>query len=175
MGVTASLLASTIETPIGTMLAVASVDALLMLEYTDPDRIGPQSAAAERSFGRGFEGGRTPIHDAIEQELDAYFNGELREFQVPIELHGTEFQVSVWKRLLQIAYGETTSYGQLAKELGSPDAQRAVGKANGDNRLAIVVPCHRVVAADGSLHGYGGGLWRKQRLLEIERGQLALL
>jgi O-6-methylguanine DNA methyltransferase len=108
-------------------------------------------------------------------QLEAYFAGTLKAFDLPLDYRGTEFQVSVWDRLLDIPYGETLSYSRMAEELGRKDAQRAVGKANGDNRIAIIVPCHRVVKVDGTLCGYGGGLWRKRRLLDLEQGQLTLV
>lgn len=101
-------------------------------------------------------------------ELDAYFAGDLREFKVPLDLRGTEFQRQVWNLLLSIPYGETRSYGQIATGLGRPKASRAVGRANGTNPVAIIVPCHRVIGASGDLVGYGGGLHRKQALLELE-------
>jgi methylated-DNA-[protein]-cysteine S-methyltransferase len=104
---------------------------------------------------------------AIEQ-LNAYFAGELNEFNLPMTMHGTEFQRRVWASLCEIPYGETISYGELARWVGNPKASRAVGLANGRNPIAIVVPCHRVIGADGSLTGYGGGLKRKVWLLEHE-------
>jgi methylated-DNA-[protein]-cysteine S-methyltransferase len=106
----------------------------------------------------------------IATQLKAYFAGELKEFTLPLHLHGTPFQRTVWEQLRKIPYGETRSYGELAHELGNPKASRAVGLANGRNPVGIIVPCHRVVGADGSLTGYGGGLERKQQLLDFERG-----
>ena len=103
------------------------------------------------------------------QELAAYFNSRLRKFTVPISAPGTAFQQEVWKALQGIPYGETRSYRDVATALGCPKSVRAVARANGDNRLAIVIPCHRVVGSDGDLTGYGGGLWRKRRLLDIEQ------
>lgn len=104
------------------------------------------------------------------EQLDAYFAGELKEFTVELRLAGTPFQRSVWDRLRQIPYGETRSYGELAEALGNLGASRAVGLANGKNPVGIIVPCHRVVGASGGLTGYGGGLDRKQRLLDFESG-----
>ena len=103
-----------------------------------------------------------------ESELRAYFGGNLRVFSVPLDMHGTEFQIRVWNELRKIPYGETRSYGQVAAAIGKPKAIRAVGAANGANPLAIVVPCHRVIGAGGRLTGYGGGLPLKKRLLELE-------
>ena len=108
----------------------------------------------------------------IMAELDAYFAGDLREFSIPLDLQGTEFQRRVWELLLPIPYGETKSYGQIASALGRPKASRAVGQAIGTNPVAIIVPCHRVIGASGGLVGYGGGLHRKQALLDLEAGNL---
>jgi O-6-methylguanine DNA methyltransferase len=106
---------------------------------------------------------------SVERDISSYFAGELRSFDTSIELCGTDFQREVWQGLLKIPYGETRSYAQVARAVGRPKAVRAVGRANGMNALAIIVPCHRVVGADGKLVGYGGGLWRKRRLLDIEQ------
>lgn len=107
-------------------------------------------------------------NDEIIAELDTYFAGSLREFNVPLDLRGTEFQRRVWELLLHIPYGETRSYGQIARAMGRPEASRAVGQAVGTNPVAIIVPCHRVIGTSGGLVGYGGGLHRKQALLELE-------
>ena len=106
--------------------------------------------------------------DAVREQLDAYFAGELAAFDVPLALHGTPFQLRVWEQLTKIPFGETISYSELARRLDDPKAVRAVGLANGRNPVSIIVPCHRVIGADGSLVGYGGGLERKQWLLEHE-------
>jgi len=116
----------------------------------------------------------TPTGHAIGRHLltrstNAYFAGELVDFDVELDLRGTEFQQRVWEALLTIPYGETRSYGEIAEQIGAPGAARAVGLANGHNPVAIIVPCHRVIGANGSLTGYGGGLDRKQTLLELER------
>jgi len=109
------------------------------------------------------------------RQLNAYFAGELREFEIPLLMEGTEFQKRVWKALLAIPYGETISYGELAKKIGEPKAVRAVGAANGQNPIPIIVPCHRVIGSDGSLTGFGGGIENKKRLLELESRQRRLL
>jgi len=106
----------------------------------------------------------------LQEQLTAYFARDLKEFDVPLSVAGTPFQLRVWAALTEIPYGDTWSYAELAQRLGSPKAVRAVGLANGKNPVSIVVPCHRVVGKDGSLTGYGGGLERKQRLLDLERG-----
>jgi len=107
--------------------------------------------------------------DRLATELVEYFAGSRREFEVPLVIRGTPFQETVWRALLAIPYGQTISYSELARRIGRAGAQRAVGLANGRNRLAIVVPCHRVVEQGGGLRGYGGGLWRKRYLLDLER------
>jgi methylated-DNA-[protein]-cysteine S-methyltransferase len=109
------------------------------------------------------------------RELEEYFNGRRRKFEVPLDARGTSFQLRVWKELARIPYGSTCSYGQLASRLRSPRAVRAVGAANGRNPLSVVVPCHRVIASDGALRGYSGGLSTKAKLLEIEKSFLAKL
>lgn len=123
----------------------------------------------------GWRSATAPFQLAREQ-LEQYFAGERSEFDIPLDLRGSEFQRSVWDALLTIPYGETRSYGEIAKQIGRPDRARAVGSANGRNPVSIVVPCHRVIGADGSLVGYGGGLERKRWLLEHEAGvaQLAI-
>jgi methylated-DNA-[protein]-cysteine S-methyltransferase len=114
-----------------------------------------------------------PFPEAIRQ-LDAYFAGERTDFDLPLAPSGTPFQLRVWQELARIPYGVTMSYGELAKRVGNPNASRAVGLANGRNPIPIIVPCHRVIGANGKLTGFGGGLWRKEKLLQIESANLAL-
>jgi methylated-DNA-[protein]-cysteine S-methyltransferase len=116
----------------------------------------------------------TPLAEPIRQ-LRAYFAGELETFDLPLAPQGTPFQLKVWKRLCGVPYGETISYGQLARRIGNPNASRAVGLANGSNPIPIIIPCHRVIGANGKLTGYGGGLPIKEKLLALERRQLRLL
>ena len=111
----------------------------------------------------------------VNRQLGEYFAGTLRKFDIPLVVEGTEFQKRVWKALATIPYGETISYGELAKQIGEPKAARAVGLANGQNPIPIIVPCHRVIGSNGSLTGFGGGLANKRKLLELERGQRSLL
>lgn len=143
-------------------LTLVAVDGELSRIHMTEQRHRP----AEETFG---EPDPRPFGEAIRQ-LDAYFAGELTEFDLPLKLIGTPFQLRVWQRLRTIPYGETRTYGELAEALGHPGASRAVGLANGKNPVSIVVPCHRVVGAGGSLTGYGGGLGRKRRLLDFESG-----
>ncbi|ROQ60046.1 methylated-DNA-[protein]-cysteine S-methyltransferase [Streptomyces sp. 840.1] len=150
-----------IDSPYG-LLTLVATDGVLAGLYMTAQRHRPP----EETFGTPDPG---PFAETIRQ-LDAYFAGERREFDLPLNLYGTPFQRSVWAELQRIPYGETRSYGELAENLGKPGASRAVGLANGKNPVGIIVPCHRVIGASGSLTGYGGGLDRKQRLLAFENG-----
>jgi O-6-methylguanine DNA methyltransferase len=133
-------------------------------------------AGAWRSQGSGDprKGGRIPLErnpkalQPLKRALERYFRGELRSFDLPLAPEGTPFQRRVWRALCRVPYGATVSYGELARRIGRPGASRAVGRANATNPISIVIPCHRVIGADGTLTGYGGGLGRKQRLLELE-------
>ncbi|WP_328535877.1 methylated-DNA--[protein]-cysteine S-methyltransferase [Streptomyces sp. NBC_00344] len=150
-----------IDSPYGPLTLVGTDSALSGLYMTEQRHRPPDETFGDpdpRPFG------------AVISQLAAYFDGELREFTVPLELHGTPFQGSVWQQLQEIPYGQTRSYGDLADRLGKPGASRAVGLANGKNPVGIIVPCHRVIGSTGSLTGYGGGLDRKQRLLAFENG-----
>jgi AraC family transcriptional regulator of adaptative response/methylated-DNA-[protein]-cysteine methyltransferase len=158
-----------LDTPLGAMVAVAGPEGLSLLEFADRRGLESQIASLRKRLGCTIVPGPAEPLDVIADELARYFAGTLTRFTVPLELAGTPFQLAVWRRLMEIPYSETLSYSRLADHVGRPGAQRAVGRANGDNRLAIVVPCHRVVRADGSLCGYGGGLWRKQWLLDHEQ------
>jgi methylated-DNA-[protein]-cysteine S-methyltransferase len=150
-----------VDSPCGPLTLVAT-DGLLSGLYMAQQRHRP----AEETFG---ERDSAPFVEAIRQ-LDAYFAGELKEFDLSMRLEGTSFQQGVWDQLRQIPYGETRTYGELAEALGNPAASRAVGLANGRNPIGIIVPCHRVIGSSGRLVGYGGGLDRKQRLLAFESG-----
>ena len=113
--------------------------------------------------------GEHPLMEKVQKQLDEYFKGSRSQFDLPLFIKGTEFQESVWQQLLQIEYGQTVSYESIAKKLGKPKGQRAVGKANGDNRIAVIIPCHRVIRQNGELSGYGGGVRRKEWMLDHER------
>ena len=165
----ALLRAAHLATPLGDMIAVCDGKALHLLEFADRKAL-PKELSRLRDAVKGDLGfGRTTITDQVEAELIAYFTGKNANFTVPLVMHGTQFTQQVWRALCDIPAGDTRSYGQLAKIIGSPTANRAVARANGANQIAVIIPCHRVIGADGSLTGYGGGLWRKQRLIEIER------
>ncbi len=157
-----------LQTPLGPMLAGADSTALRFLDFYDRRAIDAQIAALRRTSRLPIARGDCSILDELRVELEAYFERRLRSFSIPVAAPGTPFQALVWNALTEIPYGETRTYGEVARAIGSPNASRAVGTANGVNRIAIVVPCHRVVNADGSLGGYGGGLERKRTLLELE-------
>ncbi|WP_327433228.1 methylated-DNA--[protein]-cysteine S-methyltransferase [Streptomyces sp. NBC_01236] len=150
-----------IDSPYGPLTLVAD-DGVLCGLYMVGQRHRPQ----EENFGERDD----TLFDEAEAQLKAYFAGELKEFTLELRMAGTPFQRSVWDQLRQIPYGETRTYGELAEALGNVGASRAVGLANGKNPIGIIVPCHRVVGANGSLTGYGGGLDRKKRLLDFEGG-----
>jgi AraC family transcriptional regulator, regulatory protein of adaptative response / methylated-DNA-[protein]-cysteine methyltransferase len=158
-------------TPLGPMLMGTTDTGVALLEFTDRRMLATQLQRLERKLKCVFVPGDTDVGRHMEQELAAYFAGALRDFSTPLEPAGTEFQQAVWRVLKSIPYAETRSYGQQAMALGRPSAVRAVARANGDNPICIVVPCHRVIGADGTLTGYGGGLWRKKWLLHHETTQ----
>jgi methylated-DNA-[protein]-cysteine S-methyltransferase len=160
-----------IETPIGEMLVLASDTALCALEFDARRRHDRLEARLRRWFPpHRIEEGDSTVVAKTRAWLSAYFDGARADAsELPLAFHGTEFEQRVWRALLEIPPGETRSYGELARMLGSPGASRAVGLANGANPIAIVVPCHRVVGSSGSLTGYGGGLDRKRWLLDHER------
>ena len=163
-----SILYRQIETPVGSMLIGASPRGIALLEFADRGGIERIAARILKRHGAILGEGDHPLIEKAEKQLAGYFAGRRRRFDLPLDLGGTPWQRAVWGKLLEIPYGETRSYGQMAAELGKPGASRAVGRANGENNVAIVVPCHRVIEASGALRGYGGGLWRKRWLLERE-------
>ncbi|WP_270728168.1 bifunctional transcriptional activator/DNA repair enzyme AdaA [Shimia sp. Alg240-R146] len=163
------LRADWIPTTLGDMIVVSSASHLHLLEFVDRKAL-PRELARLRSFAKGDLGlGRYDPTDQIQSELTNYFNGACPSFATPFALHGTAFTKDVWLTLLTIPAGQTHSYSEIAHHMGRPSATRAVARANGANQIAIAIPCHRVLGADGALTGYGGGLWRKQKLLDIER------
>jgi AraC family transcriptional regulator of adaptative response/methylated-DNA-[protein]-cysteine methyltransferase len=160
-----------LETPVGPLVAGATDDALCLLEYPDRRMMETQLDTLRRRFARPLAPGDSPLFTPLREQLGEYFAGRRRAFDLPLEYPGSPFQRRVWDALRRIPYGETRTYADLAREIGAPGAARAGGTANGANRLAIIIPCHRVIAAGGGLGGYGGGLWRKLRLLELEGGR----
>ncbi len=158
-----------LETPLGPMLAAAGDSAICQLEFADRRGLERSYAEMRRRFELPVVPGDNTMLKQLRRELQEYFSGRRRQFTVPLALRGTDFQERVWSELQRIPFGQTASYEAVAKKIGSPAARRAVARANGTNRLYLLVPCHRIIAKDGSLSGYGGGGWRKRRLLELER------
>lgn len=170
------MMATQLETPLGPMVAAAVDQGLCLLEFSDRRILQTQLQTVARRLQLGLVPGAHPHLRQLQRELTAYFAGELRSFTVPLFTPGTPFQEAVWAELLRIPCGETLSYEALAKRIGKPNAVRAVGHANGMNRVSILIPCHRLLAKDGNLCGYGGGLWRKRLLLTLEQtGHLSLV
>jgi AraC family transcriptional regulator of adaptative response/methylated-DNA-[protein]-cysteine methyltransferase len=157
-----------IETALGPMIAVAADQALLLLEFADRRMVPTQLQRLGRLLGCRYEEGEAPVFDVVRRQLDEYFVGRRRTFDLRLATPGTPFQRAAWDALRTIPFGATRSYAEQAAALGRPSAVRAVARANGDNRIAIIIPCHRIIGSDGSLTGYGGGLWRKRRLLDHE-------
>lgn len=155
-----------LETPIGTLLVAGDAAAIHRIEF-------PKRGKAARPEADWIESERGPVAQAARQ-LREYFAGKRTEFDLPLAPRGTDFQRGVWKRLQEIPYGQTISYGELARRVGNPKASRAVGAANGSNPIPIVIPCHRVIGANGRLTGFGGGLPTKETLLALEARQLSL-
>jgi len=154
--------------PLGPLTLGATDAGACLCEFHDRRALPTERADLERIFGTTFERGLNDHLVLLSRELEAYFAGTLRAFTVPLDTPGTPFERRVWDALLNIPYAATTSYGALARSLDQPGASRAVGRANGRNRLAIVVPCHRVIESTGALRGYGGGLHRKRWLIDHE-------
>lgn len=158
-----------IETPLGTMIACADENGICMLEFSDRKALPTELKEISKHFNANIIQGENPHFKILEQELVEYFAGKRQIFTVPLSLVGTEFQKEVWEVLRGIPYGTTRSYQQQANILGNPKAVRAVANANGLNKISIIIPCHRVIGTNGTLTGYGGGIWRKQKLLELEQ------
>ena len=156
-----------VETPIGPMTLGATERAIVLADFTRRPMMAAQLAAVRRRIGPTADGA-SPLLDRVEEQLREFLAGERTAFDLPLDLPGSEFQERVWAELRRIPYGETITYAELAARVGAPAASRAVGRANGSNRLAVIVPCHRVVASGGGLGGYGGGLPAKRRLLDLE-------
>jgi AraC family transcriptional regulator of adaptative response/methylated-DNA-[protein]-cysteine methyltransferase len=169
-----SIVTDWVESPVGPLILGATEEGICLLEFTDRRALETQGATLRQRFGRAIVPGTNDLTERLKLQLSEYFAGTRREFDVPLIYPGTPFQKAVWAQLLLIPYGQTRSYEDVARALGTATAQRAVGRANGQNRVAIVIPCHRVVNKGGQLGGYGGGLWRKQFLLDLERNVAAV-
>jgi methylated-DNA-[protein]-cysteine S-methyltransferase len=166
---------ATLETPIGLLQFFGGEAGLMTVALPNEGPPAPE-ARVRRLLGDNVEIVEDPAAlTAVLAQFEAYFRGELRAFDLPLDPRGTPFQRQVWAAVARVPYGETRAYGEIAAAIGKPAAVRAVGLANGANPLPIVIPCHRVIGANGSLTGYGGGLEAKRRLLALERGQPALL
>lgn len=163
------LFVTTFESPVGRLLAAATAKGICLLGFHDRNALEDSLQFLRQRFGLPVLPGTNPHLDQLRNELGGYFEGRRNGFQVEIDPCGTPFQKRVWTELRRVPFGETISYQALAARIDRPTAMRAVARANGDNRIAIVVPCHRVIGKDGTLTGYAGGLWRKRLLLELER------
>jgi len=163
------LRATWIPTPLGDMIAVSSRSHLHLLEFVDRKGLPGELKKLQQASKEGIGIGSMPPSEQAAAELIDYFAARSDRFSTPIAVHASPFTQRVWDALREIPAGETRSYSEIARQIGRPTAIRAVARANGANQIALMIPCHRVIGADGSLTGYGGGLWRKQRLIEIER------
>lgn len=159
-----------VPSPLGPLLVAGDEEAIHLLEFWDRRMLETQFSVLEKRLGAVFFPGESAPMHRLRDELAAYFSGDLRRFETPFRYPGSHHQEEVWQALLEVPYGETWSYGELAARIGRPAAVRSVARAVGENRLAIALPCHRIVGANGRLTGYGGGLWRKRFLLAHEGG-----
>jgi len=159
-------------TPLGPMMAVASEDGICLFDFTDRRMLETELKQIQKHFKSTILPGKSKYFEPVIKQITEYFEGKRKNFDIPLVTPGTEFQNKVWKVLQTIPYGETRSYKKQAISLGNVKAVRAVANANGDNRISILIPCHRVIGEDGKLVGYGGGLWRKQWLLNLEKENL---
>lgn len=168
------ILTQMIETPIGPLLAGAGPAGVRLLAFNDSPRAQAQLEKVCRRLRADAQPGNSAVLDWLAAEVGEYFNAQRREFSVPLAPNGTEFQQRVWQAVNTIAYGHMKTYAQLAAQIGAPLAYRAVGAANGQNPISILIPCHRLINSAGQLAGYGGGLWRKQYLLALETQKAAV-
>ncbi len=157
-------------TPLGPMIAAANDQGLCLLEFINRKNLQRQLERVQKRFRVRFIPGEHELFTKLQQQLDEYFNHQRQQFDIPLDLRGTDFQLQAWQALLSIPFGKTLSYQQEAESIGKPQAVRAVASANASNAIAILVPCHRVISKSGKLAGYAGGEWRKQFLLDLEAG-----
>jgi AraC family transcriptional regulator of adaptative response/methylated-DNA-[protein]-cysteine methyltransferase len=158
------------DTPLGAMYACTSADGLTLLEFTDRRMLETEFEDLSKRLKAKIVVAENELHKKVAKQLNEYFSHNRKEFDLPLDMPGTDFQKEVWNQLLKIPFGETRSYKKQSEAIGKPEAIRAVASANGQNRIAIIVPCHRIIGSDGSLTGYAGGLPRKKWLLEHESG-----
>lgn len=163
-----------LETPFGTMLTCATEKGICLLEFSDRRMLETELVYLSKRLNATIVQGSNPHFEILEKELQEYFEGKRTGFETSLDLIGSPFQLEVWNQLLTIPYGKTRSYKEQADAIGKPLAVRAVANANGLNKISILVPCHRVIGSDGSLTGYGGGLWRKEKLLQLEGAPIRL-
>jgi AraC family transcriptional regulator, regulatory protein of adaptative response / methylated-DNA-[protein]-cysteine methyltransferase len=168
------ILCTQIETPIGKMIAGATLKGICLLEFDEPGRLEKHKKHFLKNRNSEFIQGESPFFGELEKQISAYFEKKLVEFTIPLDLIGSNFQLQVWNELLKIPFGQTRTYKQQSIAVGNIKSIRAVASANGDNAVSIIVPCHRVIGTDGSLTGYGGKIWRKKFLLELESKQMEL-
>ncbi len=161
------------STPLGPMIVIGNEEGIYLLEFTDRRMLETELKQLEKKFKSTILPGNNKQFKELKKQLIEYFDGKRQTFDVPLKIFGTDFQKKAWNALMEIPYGTTRSYKKQAELIGHPEAVRAVGTANGCNRIAIVIPCHRVIGQNGKLTGYGGGLWRKQWLLDHEVGNLS--
>jgi O-6-methylguanine DNA methyltransferase len=157
-----------IDSPVGEFITGVTVNGCCLFEFADRGGIDRIRTRMMKRYNLEMREGNNSLLQEVGKQSDEYFAGTRRVFDLPIDQKGTEFERRVWAALMEIPYGETRSYGDVAELLGKPGAARAVGRANGLNYIPIIIPCHRVIDGNGQLHGYGGGLWRKRWLLEHE-------
>ena len=169
-----SIVSRNLWSPVGDMIAGSTERGICFLEWHSRGGVAVIRQRVQKRYGRPVVDGNSDHLENLERNLQQYFEGDLARFNVALDLQGTPFELSVWRQLLKIPYGQTRSYADLARSIDRPRAFRAVGRANGANYISILVPCHRVIESTGKLRGYGGGLWRKKYLLELEqRGRAA--
>ncbi len=167
---TSEIIYCDLPSPLGDMIAGTTGNGLCFLEWHDRGGVDRILGRVEKRYRRPVRRGQHEHLNQLRRELQRYFERKTTHFETPIDVTGTPFERQVWDQLLRIPYGKTLSYGEMAERIGRTGAQRAVGRANGANYLGIVIPCHRVIESTGKLRGYGGGLWRKKYLLELESG-----
>ena len=158
-----------LDSKLGRMIGGATNKGVCLLEFVDRKSLNTILTKIEKKHRVSLLHGTTALLEKLQIEVIAYFSGEINQFSVPLDVRGTDFQLEVWQELVKIPYGETRSYNDIARAINRPSAVRAVGNANGDNNIGIIIPCHRVIGNDGDLTGYGGGLWRKKKLLDREK------
>ena len=164
-----TLVVTRLKTPLSEFIAGATTKGICLLEFTDTNRVEMQISRLEKNYSLKIANGVSPFFTLLNQQLQEYLLGKLKKFDIPLDIRGTEFQLQVWNALQTIPYGETRSYQEQAIAIDRPQAVRAVANANRNNRMSILVPCHRVIGKNGAMTGYGGGIWRKEFLLDLER------